>query len=176
MKTCSVVILSEDEIQRDRAQKFCNALTDRFWTQCEFDIAWFTFADLADMKKSAASAHGAGATDVVVVACAPGEKMPTDIHLWVEQWISHRCDREGSLVSLVDNTADCGSGREVYLRNVARRGGLDFLTWVPDTLLGALPENTDSVCERATRISGILEDILRKPIAPRTLPFPAGKI
>jgi len=175
MKACKLVALSEDESGRERAKKFCNALMDRFWTQYEFEVSWFTFADLADMKRSTASAHEAGQTDMVIVACSAESQMPTDVQLWVEQWIAHRSDREGCLVGLVESPANLCSGRETYLRNVARRGGLDFLTEIPDTLLGALPEDLTAASQRATHISGVLEDILTKPITPRTLPLPTSK-
>ncbi len=174
MKACKVVVLCESDPHRENAKKLCNALIDRFWTRCEFDVSWFSFDDLVDLKKSAASAREAGETDVLVVACAPEDHVPNELQLWVEQWISRRTDREGSLIGLLGSQADLCSGRETYLRNVARRGGLDFLTGVPTALAGALPEDPDSVSERATRISNVLEDILQKPIAPRS--FPLGKL
>jgi hypothetical protein len=85
--------------------------------------------------------------------------------LWIEDWLNKRGEHEGALVGLLDyddGPQHVATFREIYLRHVARRAGMDYLSHAPPTTRRAIPDSIDSFSERAGRMTSVLDDILHK--------------
>ena len=53
-----------------------------------------------------------------------------------------------------------------FLRNVAHRAAMDYLTHLPQDLGRAIPDSLDSYTRRAECVTGLLDDILHQPVPP----------
>ena len=53
----SVVVAYEDRQACERAVGFCDQLVNRFWAGFEFDLSWWTFAQLEDADSAKAAAE-----------------------------------------------------------------------------------------------------------------------
>jgi hypothetical protein len=165
--TKSVVVVYEDMARRENAVNFCDKMVRKFWDQCEFAIDWWSFALLNEPSSAKEAARKACGADLIVFACGPQSQLPSHVGAWIEHWISQRGDFEGSLASLID--PDLGvTDTHVYLRAVAHRAGMDYLTQVPQEFVDSFPDSPEPYCERACQVTGVLEEILQHhPTPPR---------
>jgi hypothetical protein len=165
----SVVVVYEDATAREEAVRFCDHLMRRFWSRYEFLVGWWSFGVLQlPQEASKEAAEKAREADVIVVATRPESEIPPGIRDWIETWSTQRGDREGALVGLMDpggGASGAAAEKYVYLRSVAHRGAMDYLTEVPQSLSWrAVPDSLDSFNERADRVTSVLDDILHKPV------------
>jgi len=171
-KTWSVVILFEDSKTREKAVKFCNQLVERFWTQCEFNMSWLSFSALAD-SNAARDAHAkARGADVIIFATRPEGPVPARVTEWVEACLANRTDLEGTLAGLIDSgmiLTGWAAEKHAWLRSVAHRAGMDYLTEVPQEISRPIPNSLESFSERAQLVTSVLDEILHKPISPPPL-------
>jgi hypothetical protein len=170
MKTSSpIIVIYENNECRGDAVSFCDSLVKRFWSTCEFDITWLSFADLADDGLFRAGTAQAASASLIIFSMRPGSEMPAPVRAWAEAWLAQRADREGSIVGLRDPGHLPGGGVSqnfVYLRSVAHRAGLDYLTELPEEIRQTIPERLESYSERAQQVTSILDQILQQKIAP----------
>ncbi len=165
----SVVVVYEDTMTRELAVKFCDHLVERFWTTDEFEVSWLSFADLQEARPAHEAKQKAAVANLIIFATWPETSMPVEIRGWIENWVSQRGDREGALFGLLDHASGL-TGRTaekyVYLRAVAHRAGMDYLTEVPQNLLRSMPDSLESYTERADRVTSVLDEILRQQEPP----------
>ena len=167
--TWSVVVIFQDAEVRDIAVGFCDNLVQRFWSRCEFEAGWWSFAQIDDplLRQKALEANS------LVIALRPDAELPVSVRLWFEEWLAERPNREGALVGLagMSGTPMCRLSpvAEVFLREVAHRGKLDFLTQVPPDLSTFIPESADCCSDRARQVTTVLDEILHQPMPPRHL-------
>ncbi len=168
MKTnCNVVVLYEDEVTRQEAIRCADALVDNDWMNRDLDAAWASFQDLTNAAKAAETARKARSADFVVFAVQPEGDFSFETLEWIERWLDCREDnREGALVGLVRNRGEVCANKELFLRNLARKIGMDFLTRLPESAHGPIPDSLSSYAERASQVTGVLDEILHRP-APR---------
>ena len=173
MKTnLGVVVLYENPSTREEAVQFCNQLIARFWSNCEFDLNWRSFSELDDLQAAGDAATKVAKANLIVFAIAPGRDVPAETKTLVETWLAQRTDHEGALVGLNDPGALPGvvsNDTFVYLRNLARCAGMDYLTEVPQELIRGIPDSLDSYSNRAGQVTDVLSSILRKPMTPSRL-------
>jgi len=163
--TWSAVVVFECEETRDKAVSFCNRLVDRFWTQMGFEISWWSFDMLRDATLGGEAAAKAAKSRLIIFATTAEGEMPFHVFEWVEKWVGQRSDQEGALVGLADRETSLtgvASAKHVYLREIAHRAGMDYLTKVPDNL-SACPDSPESCAERAHTQTTLLEEILNRP-------------
>lgn len=161
----SVVVVYEDAAAREQAVDFCDQLVKRFWARFEFDVNWWSFGLLAQEATAAEAAERAARADLVILSSLRQGDFPLPVKEWIETWLACRGDREGMLAGLVDPMAGgLSSGRETekhqYLRRIAHRGAMDYLTQVPQNIWHSIPESVDSYTQRAAQVSGVLDEIL----------------
>jgi hypothetical protein len=168
----SVAVVYEDAGMREGAVTFCDHLVARFWTECELDVGWWSFAHLQEPGSAKEAQQKAAKADMIVFAtCAEGE-IPLEVRAWVEAWLGRRGEREGALVGLLGrgvNQVGEMAGKHVYLRNVAHRGGMDYLTGLPESISHPIPDSLESLSERADRITSVLDEILHHHSPPPQL-------
>jgi len=171
--TWSVVILFEDAQTREKAVKFCDQLVERFWAHCEFRLTWMEFSALDDANAARDAHTKARGADVIVFATRPERPVPEIVTEWVERCVANRTDREGTLAGLIDTSTiltGWAAEKHAWLRSVAHRAGMDYLTDVPPEITRPIPNSLESFSERAEQVTSVLDDILSKPIHPPSLP------
>lgn len=169
----SVVAVYENAQVRKMAVEFGDQLVQRFWEECRFDIGWWSFAQLRSSRAAREAAAKAAEANLILMVTRPGTKLPDHVWAWIESWLPSRSEREGALVSLQRPAIAGGaesSGTVLYLRDVAHRAGMDFLTELPHTLVHSMPESLDSFSERANQVTSVLDHFLHEPAAPHFPP------
>ena len=164
-----VVVVYEDSQCRDEAVKFCDLLVQRFWATHGFEINWLAFSNLQPTSSAAAeSAEKAVNAALILFVTRPQGELPIDVMLWIQKWSSKRGEREGVLVGLLDQGAMNGlaDDKHLYLRNVAHRVGMDYVTKMPENISRGIPDSIDSCSQRAQRVTSVLDEILRKQPIP----------
>jgi hypothetical protein len=169
----SVAIIFEDTQSREKAVKFCDLLVERHWARCEFRMTWLAFSALGDANAARDAGARIRGADIVVFTARPDGHIPSAVIEWVEGWLANRTDREGALAGLIDG-GPIPSGRaaqkHAWLRSVAHRAGMDYLTEVPQEIAQPIPDSLESFSQRAQQVTSVLDEILRKRTLPRQLP------
>jgi hypothetical protein len=167
-----VLVVHEDTETRETAVAFCDHLVERFWRQIDFEVSWWPFASLAETASTRESAEKAVAADLIVFATRPAGEMPFHVRSWVATWLERRREREGALVGLTHGeVAPRGEATEksAYLRQLAHRAGMDYLTEVPPSLSASAADSADSYNERAQQVTSVLDEILHQDLLPSQL-------
>jgi hypothetical protein len=167
-----VAAVFEDAETRKHATEYCDALTQRFWNECDFDINWWSVAMLDEKAFDAEITTKAAEANLIIFALRPESELPAALRGWIEAWLARRGDREGVLVGLNDPICGpSGSTQEkfVFLRNLAHRYGLDYLTEIPQNIARCIPDSFESCAERAHTVTSVLDEILRKKAPPSLL-------
>ena len=162
-KTRRIVVVHEDLARQEQAIRFCDDLAELHRARAGLDVSCWSFALLRSTAGACDAAEAAAAADLVVFALAAAGDLPEEIKLWIENWVRKRSEREGALVGLIQ--AETGLGqiaclKEIYLRNVAHRAGMDYLSHAPPTAAKAIPDSLDSFSRRAGQITSVLDEIL----------------
>jgi hypothetical protein len=168
--TWSVIIVTEDDEHRKEAVKFCDALVERFWADNEFDLTWSSFREVCDEPAARELASKAAQADIVLFACGASSELPSAVETWMEGWAAQRGDREGSIVALSEPTVPASRKlpeKFVFLRNLAHRAGMDYLTRMPQEMRRSLPDSLDSYTARAHQMTGTLDEIMKRKTPPR---------
>jgi hypothetical protein len=160
---CEVLIIYEDAKRRAEAVRFCDALVEKFWSKNNFQIEWCPFADLQSKTSADRHAEIAATAHILIFALRPESGLAWDLHAWVESWLNLRGEREGVVIGLLDTTPTGESGGNYcFLRQAAHRGGLDYLTQIPDSILHCISDSLDSYSRRATEVTSVLDEILHQ--------------
>jgi hypothetical protein len=167
--TCSIVVVYEDTTSREKAVCFCDGLAQRFWAKAGFDVSWWSFDHLQSNESAREAAAKAVDADFVVFAVQPESDVPAHVQGWAETWLQERNDREGTLVGLANggHQSQEPAAGHAYLRELAHRAGMDYLTQMPPSIAQPMPDSCDSYTERADRVTGVLDEILKRPCLPR---------
>jgi hypothetical protein len=158
----SVVVVYDNAAAREQAVDFCDQLVKRFWASFEFDVNWWSFSLLQEGPVATEAAEKAAQADLLILSSAQQEDFPAPVKDWIENWLSRRGQREGILAGLMD----AETRKHHYLRQVAHRGELDYLTQLPLGIWHSIPESLESYTERAAQVSGVLDEILHRRVPP----------
>jgi hypothetical protein len=158
-----IVVLYEDSAAYAQAAQSAPELAQSNTPGTGIVHGW-SFAAFSDKQRAAEAAlHALTAHIVVFVASSTGD-FPQELKLWIEGWVTQRGDREGAIVGLVSNPAAPGeiaSLKEIYLRQVARRAGMDYCSQIPSGPPRIMPDSIDWYGERARQVTSVLDEILR---------------
>ena len=165
----SVVVVCEDAAIHAHALRLCDQLMMAYWTEVEFEFNWWLFASLSDPQKALAAVRAAADANMIVFAAHPEGDLPEPVKAWVESWLTVRGEREGALIGLVreaDGTKSSASPKHAYLREIAHRAKLDFLSAMPLGVPGTIPNDLDTVARRASQVTSVLDEILHQSRPP----------
>jgi hypothetical protein len=164
-----VVVVYETPAIREHAMQFCERLAGECECTPVSEMSWWSFHLLALPPEATDAAQKAADADVVVFAMKAGGDLPHEVKLWIENWLNRRGEREGALVGLLAREAsyDIAPFREIYLRHIARRASMDYLSHAVPTASKAIPDSLDSFSQRAGQVTSVLDGILH------TYPHPA---
>ncbi len=164
-----VVVVYESPSIREHAVKFCEQLVQSGLYPA-VEMNWWPFQLLGEATPGADAAQKAAEADIVVFAMNSSGDLSDEIKRWIEHWLNKRGEREGAVIGLLsrEEPHELASFRQIYLRHVARRAGMDYLSHTPPTDKRAIPDSLDSFSQRAGQMTSVLDGILRE--FPRTPP------
>ena len=168
------VILYENSSTRAHAARFWDAFRTRK-TAAKAHVSWWPFALLQNPVAASDAADSAAQADLIVFGLHFEGDFPDEIKQWMETWLGKRHEREGALVGLISGQPGPGgmaSLKEIHLRHVALRAGMDYLSQTPPTASMAMPDSLDSFCDRAGQMTSVLDEILHAPPPPPSPPRP----
>jgi len=158
-----VVVVYESTGIREHAVRFCEKIGHEPATGALLETDWWSFRFLSHPASADDAALRAARADVVVFAMDAWGDLPEEIKQWIERWLSQRGEREGALVGLLgreESHHEMVPFREIYLRNIAHRAGMDYLSHAAPTARKAIPDSLDSFSRRAGAMTSVLDDIL----------------
>jgi hypothetical protein len=164
-----VVVVYETPAIREHAVRFCERLAEE-QKSAAMEMNWWPFHLLGHPASAGDAVQKASNADILIFAMDASGDLPQEIKLWIERWLNKRGEREGALVGLLncEEHHEVASFREIYLRHIARRAGMDYLSHAVPTVGRAIPDSIDSFSERARRMTSVLDNILHKH--PHTAP------
>jgi len=168
-ESCTIVVIYEDAMTRQRAMAACDFLMQQLWAEVEFDFHWWRADFLEHTVMAHAAAQQAVAADFLIFCSGAENEFSPALKTWFESWIEDRHGRDGALLNLTtSDPTETGSvrPRETFLRGIAHRAMLDYFATTPQTRTGTLPASFEEAEQRATQLSSVLDEILNQPPRP----------
>jgi len=164
-----VVVLYENASAREQASRFCERMAEH--RDAPLQVSWWSLSFLSQPAMAHDAAEKALAAELIVFAMSGGGDLPHDAKIWVESWLGRRHGHEGAIVGLVENAnpGEIASLKEIYLRHIAHRAGMDYLSHSTPTAAKAMPDSIESYNARAGHMTSVLAEILR--VQPPTAPL-----
>jgi hypothetical protein len=149
----------------------CDHLAQRFWAEVELKFQWWRTDFLEDAGMATTAADNSRNADFIIVCILPDGELSPVVRHWFDGWIPQRERREGALIDL---TAAVGASpitahrKKIFLRDVAHRAGMDYLTHFPPAINRSLPDSFEIASSRATQVTTVLDGILQHSPPPRS--------
>lgn len=127
---CEMAVVYDDTASRDRAIRICDSLVNRFKGDLDFEFTWWNVRFFEDPAIEHLAEQAAAAADLIFFSIARSTEPSLEVKNWIEGWLACRETQEGALAVWVDKSSEIQdkiSPLEIYLREVAQRGHLDFL-------------------------------------------------
>jgi hypothetical protein len=96
-------------------------------------------------------------------------ELPSVVEKWIETWLPGRGDLDGVLVAMIGTAEDELKGLspiQVYLREVAQRGNMDYLSQTVGAPVNELKTSIETITKRAEKVTSLLDGILHHPTIP----------
>ena len=122
-------VLYHDEQLRQWAQEV-HTLARKLVRKTSLTATWWNIQLLSEPAVLAGAVSTAMHSDVIVLAIRSEAELPLAFYYWADAWLPHRFGEPGALLALlaVPEHPQAKSERtREYFRNLAHRGGLDFL-------------------------------------------------
>lgn len=168
----SVLAVYENEAARAVAMQFCDGVVQRFWPEFSLDLGWLNWEDLENTRAASEAQQQAGTADLILIAASPRGNLPNHVSWWLELALHRRADKEGVLVGLPlpeTGLSVEAAATQVYLRKLAHRNGMDYLTAVPENLPCGEAESAESYNARATQMTSVMDTILHHSPLPQRM-------
>ena len=141
-----MVVVYEDLATRQRATAVCDDLVKKFWPEICFKFDWWRVNFLEDKGFAELAAGTAESSELVIFSGTEHRELSIATKRWFEKWARSRGRREGALVDLTE-TANSVNGvaelKKIYLRDIASRAFMDYVTKVPGDLRTALRSRSE---------------------------------
>ena len=158
----TVAVAYSDKATRERAMLLCDHLVDKLWQDVDFEITWWKFDYLNDPRIAADAADAARQADMVIFSAEADRELAPAVQSWIESWAAKRASREGALVALIGNANGPANGTgpiHIYLRGVAQRAEMDYLSNLPDSLSEPVIGSIGSISQQAAPPASTLDRI-----------------
>jgi hypothetical protein len=172
-ETWAMAVVYEDTLTRDRAMAVCDQLVHRFWGEVDFEFSWWREAFLTDSTIAAEAAGAAVNADLILFSTHAEGGLSAGTRAWIETWLDKRGKREGALIDLIGTSDDSGTGAaptHPYLRQIAERGGLDYVSFDFPITPQVMEDSIESIHHRAGQITSVLDQILSRTPADQSPP------
>ena len=126
-KRFAVSAVHEDSVTGARVDEFCQMLIKCLGRTAAISKEMWLLTELRTAPLRAIAAGEAAAADLVIVSVHHAEVLPEEVTSWIEAWTKQKGSRPAVLLALFDSPHLGTSGSlQVYLREVARRGNMEF--------------------------------------------------
>ncbi|HOX57051.1 MAG TPA: hypothetical protein P5205_00295 [Candidatus Paceibacterota bacterium] len=123
-----VSAVHEDSATGARAEDFCTTLIRCLGRDCPVTKEMWLLTELRTTQLRAIAAKDAAAADLVIVSVHHAETLPAEVKKWIDLWLKQRSKRPAVLLALFDPLyLGTSSSIQAYLRDVAKRGDMEFL-------------------------------------------------
>jgi hypothetical protein len=127
-KRFAVSGVHEDFATGARAEEFCQTLAKSLSRTPAISKEMWLLTELGASQLRAIAAQEAAAADLVIVSIHHAETVPNEVKTWIDLWLKQRGARPAVLLALFDPLyLGTSSSIQAYLRDVARRGNMEFL-------------------------------------------------
>ena len=124
----------EDSSSSARTDEFCRGLIRELSGNCRVVRETWFFNQLRVPELRAIAAGEAASAQLIIISVHHSEALPEGVKGWIDQWLGMRNNHSSVLLALIDPVYRGFSGpMEGYLRQVAKRGGMEFLVTSEDT-------------------------------------------
>jgi hypothetical protein len=164
----TVVVIYESPAARDCAY---HQLTERFPANITQSFHWCSCEELKDANQLEALVRKAANSDLFIVSATVEGDFSFELKSAIERWLTRREDREGTLVGLFvgSKRGSVAPLKEIYLRHIAHRAGMDYLSHLTPVSSRSIPNSLDTFTHRAGQMTSVLDQILHTRI-PATPP------
>jgi hypothetical protein len=123
-----VSAVHEDSATGARADEFCQTLAKCLSRNCVIAKEMWLLTELRTAQLRAIAAREAAAADLIVISVHHAETLPDEVQSWIELWLKQKGSRHPVLLALFDPLyLGTSSSIQTYLRDVAKRGNMEFL-------------------------------------------------
>lgn len=132
----SGVFMYEDRDAHARALNLYAHLTIAVSREIPIEFTWWAIPMLQSPQRASAARDAALAADLVIIAAHSAFDWSPAFKLWIESWTQcqqRRLSAIGGLFLPTGLRPHGGCGREVYLHNMAKKLGVDFLVAPQDS-------------------------------------------
>jgi hypothetical protein len=134
LKHFKVSAACEDSSTSARAEEFCRSLSSDLGQSCEIikEIWLFNLLGLPGLRTVAAGE--AAVAHLIIISVHHAETLPDGVKSWIDLWLKKRNNRGAVLLARFDPIYQCvSSSMGNYLKEVAKRGGMEFLVKSEDS-------------------------------------------
>ena len=131
--------------------------------ECSVRSTWWDIGGLSDPGVFQDAVHAATTADILMVSVRTTDPLPLELYLWIETWLPLRLQLAGVLVALIGVPGRPGTDSSRighYLRDVARRGQLEFLSPDQESPLELPVFSVQEIAERAAATTQVLSDVI----------------
>jgi hypothetical protein len=169
--SCRGIVVYEDQQTRDRALRLCDELVRKFRHDLGMDFSWWRFDYLRDSDLAKLAADAAVNADIVVFSVRGANELPPPVRLWIDSWVDRQMSRPNALVALIGVADQPSIGLtpiHIYLREIARQAGMEYLSHLSDASTFRLDTSRHGIAGRAGEVTTLLDKMLhRASIPPR---------
>ena len=127
-KCFAVSAVHEDSATGARTDEFCQTLSKCLSRDCKMTKELWLLTELRTSQLRSIAAREAASADLVIVSVHHAETLPNEVKSWIELWLKQRGSRPAVLLALFDPLyLGTSSSLQAHLREVARRGKMEFL-------------------------------------------------
>jgi hypothetical protein len=129
--TVRILIVYEDDFNRDRARQMQEELTQRLGRSLDFSLSWWKLKFLRHPKMLQMATDDATRKDIIMFSLRSGSELPQAIKKWINSVIDNPRHRV-SLLALLETggaIAPRVSRTEIFLNHLSSRVGVDTLCY-----------------------------------------------
>jgi hypothetical protein len=132
-KRLAVLATFEDSVSGMRVKEFCQGLSRKLGQRCQIVEHVWVFSTFRLRELQEIAAEEASEADLIIISVHQAKDLPDEVKGWIDLWLRRKSPLRAVLVALLDAPYEGASGStEAYLKEVARRGGMEFLVQSPD--------------------------------------------
>ena len=160
----SVIVFYERPASHATAVGYCEQFTRQQQTGAESKVGYYSLDTLSKPVKGEETIRAAAQANVLAFAVHASGDFPAVVKIWAEQWLLRRKGRSGWLVGLITDEEIGIHGvaclKEIYIRHLAHRAGMDYLSHFPIGIRRVMPDSLDAFSQHADHVTPMLEEIL----------------
>jgi hypothetical protein len=129
-KALEIAVFYQDDLTHKWARQAC-LLPAELTHPERINITWWETLSLNHHRVFAEAVGVASTADIVTFSLYGTPESPPELLAWIDAWLPRRHQRPGALLALIgveEHAAAAAAATREYLRAVARKAALDFIT------------------------------------------------